>query len=328
MATSGVRTFNVSRNEIIYMALEDIRAYSPDFEDPPAAAITRANMRLNAMIKAWQAASVGLWLNDYIQVPLQGGTPKYTLNNGPASRYMMYQTIGTAAVSGALTVTLTDASSVDDTDIIGIETDSNYTHWTTVNGAPVGNVVTLTAALTAAAAAGNSVFFYDASEVMVQPIGINSVNLWTPDGSEVTMMGTITLPGGTMQVLTPMSRPEYLSLPNTYSPGPPTMYYFDRQLGAADLYVWPVHTDMACVLIVDCRIPVQDFVNVDDNPDFPVEWVDALHYNLALRLAPAYDVPDRLYAKVKEMAIVTLQDADGFDREQNVSVVFAPDFGV
>jgi hypothetical protein len=327
MATSGVRSFNVSRNDVIYLALEDIRAYSPDFEDPVPAALTRANKRLNMMIKAWQAAGVGLWLNDFIQVPLQGGTPKYTLNNGPSSRYMIYQTLAVSAASGAATITLTDASSISATDIIGIETDSNYTHWTTVNGAPVGNVVTLTAVLTAAAAAGNSVFSYLASEVLVKPIDVNGVYLWTPDGSEVTMMGTITLPGGTMQALTPMSRPEYLSLPNTYSSGPPTMYYFDRQLADADLYVWPVHTDMSCVLIVDCRIPVQDFVNIDDNPDFPVEWADALHYNLALRLAPAYDVPDRIYSKVKEMAVVTLQDADGFDREQNVSVSFTPDFG-
>jgi len=309
------------------MALEDIKVYAPDFQDPPAGAVTRANKRLNMMVKSWQAAGVGLWLNDYIQVPLQGGTAKYTLNNGPASRYLMYQSLGAAAASGAGTITLEDATDVDNTDVIGIETDSNYTHWTTVNGAPVGNVVTLTAVLGAAASSGNSIFFYDASELLMQPIDINSVNLWTPDGSEITMMGTITLPGGTMTSLSPISRQEYMNISNMLSPGTPNVYYFDRQLGAADLYVWPIHTDMSCILIVNCRVPVQDFVNADDTPDFPIEWADALHYNLAWRLIPAYDVPQKIAVYVKELAAVSLRNADDFDREQNVSMQFTPDLG-
>jgi hypothetical protein len=322
MTTSGVRSFSVTRNDIIEMALEDIKAYAPDFETIPPAAIVRANKRLNMMIKAWQAAGVGLWLNDWIQVPLQGGMPKYTLNDGPASRYMMYQTLGVAAAAGAATITLTDASQVDDTNIIGIETDDNWTYWTTVNGAPAGNVVTLTGVMGAAASAGNSVFYYHADEVMVQPIGINSVNLWTPDGSEVMMMGTIAVPGGNTRSLTPVSRQEYLSLSNPLSSGSTIQYYFDRQLNNAELYVWPIHTDMSCVLMVDCRIPVQDFVNIDDTPDFPIEWADALHYSLAMRLIPAYDVPQKIANDVKQLAAITLADANDFDREQDVSVQF------
>lgn len=324
MTTSGVSTFNVTRDDLILMALEDIKAYAPDFETVPPAAITRANKRLNMMIKAMQAAGVGLWLNDWIQIPLQGGTSKYSINSGPASRYMMYQTLGAAAASGAVTITLSDASDVDDTNIIGIETDNNWTYWTTVSGAPVGNVVTLAGALGAAASLGNSVFFYHADEVIPQPIAINSVNLWTPDGSEVTMMGTIALPGGNARQLTPISRQEYLLLPNTLSSGQPNQYYFDRQLNNADLYVWPVHTDMSCVLIADCRIPIQDFVNTDNAPDFPIEWADALHYGLAMRLLSIYDVPQKIAQYVAQMAAVTLADADGFDREQNVSIYFTP----
>jgi hypothetical protein len=136
------------------------------------------------------------------------------------------------------------------------------------------------------------------------------------------MMGTITLPGGNTRPLTPISRQEYLSLPNSFTSGPPTQYYFDRQLGNAELYVWPVHTDMSCVLMLDCRIPIQDFVNADDTPDFPIEWADALHYSLAMRLIPIYDVPQKIAADIKQLAAITLQDADNFDREQNVSVFF------
>src|SRR5512143_3859423 len=36
--TSGVAAFNVTRNDIILMALEDIKVYAPDFESPTPSA--------------------------------------------------------------------------------------------------------------------------------------------------------------------------------------------------------------------------------------------------------------------------------------------------
>lgn len=326
MTTSGETVLSITRNNIILAALEDIGAYAPGMDTPTASEIVSAANRLNMMIKAFQAAGVGLWLNNYIVVPLQGGWPKYTIGPGgdAASMVMQRQTIGTAAVSGAATVTLTDATDVDDTNIIGIATDDNWIDWTTVNGVPVGNVVTLTAVLGAAAAAGNTVYFYHAAEVVPKPIAINSVIYWTPDGSTETLMGTITTPGGINRMLTPISREEYYSLSNFYSDGPPTQYYYDPQLTNGDLYVWPVSTDMSSSLIVDARIPIQTFTAIADEPDFPAEWFDALHYSLAMRLCPAYKVSMQDYMRIKELAAIALQDANDFDREQNVSMFLQP----
>jgi len=78
------------------------------------------------------------------------------------------------------------------------------------------------------------------------------------------------------------------------------------------------------VIKMTVRTPVQDFVNTDDTPDFPIEWADALHYALAVRLLSVYDVPTKIAQYVIQMAGVTLADADGFDREQNVSAYFTP----
>lgn len=77
------------------------------------------------------------------------------------ARYLCTFSLDTATtqaeVSGATTVTLSAVAGITTGDIIGINQDDRTTHWTTVNGAPVGNVVTLTAALTANAASGSRV---------------------------------------------------------------------------------------------------------------------------------------------------------------------------
>lgn len=236
MTTSGVTSFNVTRNEIIDLAFEDIKAYAPDFETPPPAAYTRANKRLNAMIKAWQATGVGLWLNTVYTQALTAGAQSYNL--GP-------------------------------------------------NSTPVA---------------------------IPRPLSVVEARLVDTLGNEM--------------VMSPMSRDEYMMLPLKSSTGATTQYFVDSQLTNLVFYVWPVETDLTKTIKMTVRTPIQDFVNINDNPDFPVEWIDALHYGLAMRLIPIYDVPDKIAAKVERLFAIALQDADGFDREQNVSVFFAPDMGV
>jgi len=329
MTTSGVQTLSVSRNDIILAAMEDIGAYAPGMETPPAGEVASCALRLNMMIKAWQAAGVGLWLRQWLGLPLQGGTPKYEI--GPTgdhcSATMFRQTLSATALTGAATVTLTDASSVSNADAIGIAGDTNYIHWTTVIGAPVGNVVTLTAVLTDDCASGNRVYFYTPADIAARPIEVVGASLWTPTGDDVTVAGVASTETGTITALTPLSRQEYFSLPNQYSEGPPNSFYYNPTLTNGELHVWPVHTDMSCDIILDVRTPIQVFVNIPDEPDFPAEWFDALHYGLALRLCAPFKVPMNDYIRIKELAQITLSDADGFDREQDTSVFIQPNFG-
>ena len=59
---------------------------------------------------------------------------------------------------GSITVAAGDAATIQSGDIIGILNDDNYvTDWDVVNGAPAGDVVTLTGTLTGACAVGNRV---------------------------------------------------------------------------------------------------------------------------------------------------------------------------
>ena len=233
MTTSGSTSFSVDRNDIILLALEDIKVYAPDFETPPPAAITRANMRLNMMIKAMQATGVGLWLNTVYTQVLVANAQSYLL--GPLS-------IPTA---------------------------------------------------------------------IPRPLGVVEARLVDTSGNEL--------------IMSPMSRDEYMQLPLKSSQGKPIQYYYDPQLDNSVFYIWPVAVDLTDVIKMTVRTPVQDFVNIADTPDFPIEWADALHYGLAMRLLSVYNVPPATAQQIMQMAAITLADADGFDREQNVAMQIVPD---
>jgi hypothetical protein len=78
MPTSGVRDISVTRDDIILTAFADAGIYAPGAEVPTAAEVTDANLRLNMMIKAMQAAGVGLWLNQAFSQTLVASAQSYT----------------------------------------------------------------------------------------------------------------------------------------------------------------------------------------------------------------------------------------------------------
>lgn len=94
-----------------------------------------------------------------------------------------------------------------------------------------------------------------------------------------------------MKVLT---KQEYNALGNKTSSGNPVQFYYNPLLSYGELHVFPVPsaTDASgnTINLVYQR-PFEDFVATGDNPDFPQEWMEALKYGLAVRLAPEYGLP-------------------------------------
>lgn len=93
--------------------------------------------------------------------PTQGAAKIGQLVSGPSGIFRatarVDTTLSSGAASSAGTVTVTSATGIASGDVIGVLLDSGLTHWTVVNGAPAGNVVTLTVALPGAAASGRAV---------------------------------------------------------------------------------------------------------------------------------------------------------------------------
>lgn len=104
---------------------------------------------------------------------------------------------------------------------------------------------------------------------------------------------------------------ERLSYKNTQ--GAPIHLYYQPQRITGNLVLWPQpdsYWNTNGFLYIRYHRPFQDFNASTDEPDFPVEWHEALIYLLAVRLAPTYGVPlqereilSKEAEKAKELAL-------------------------
>jgi hypothetical protein len=299
MTTSSSYDYNLTGTLIITEALELIGVHgvgqtiSPDDQ----ATVLRT---LNIMVKAWQAEGIGLWKN--VEAYLFPSYLGYSYDIGPTGDHCTtaaYKTeIATAAASGDATITVDSDDDITNGDYIGIELDDKTLQWTTVNGVPAVNVVTLTDVLTGDVSVDSHVYNYTTKiqrpTELVEARKVSSANYETP--------------------LTIFSREEYMRLSSKDSPGSVTNIYFNPLRTNAKFYVWPGCDSVKEYIKFTCRIPIEDFDVATDDPDFPQEWLMALSWNLAVLIAPKFG--KKADSVLIGGAAGMLQSAKDFDHEQ------------
>lgn len=319
MATSGVKTWTMTRNEIIQAALRKLSAY-----DSSAGAATYeytdAATALNAIVKEWSAEGAGLWLRQ-TTVLILGRKRQYLL--GPSGDHAFPQsllkenTILADEAAAQTVISIEDDTWVDyagatatkpTTGNIGIRLDNGSIHWTTIS-AVGADTVTLNAALPSAASAGRKVYTH--ASYTTRPIGILE-HPYREDTSgnsaEVTLIG----------------RSAYESLSQKGSAGDPTQCCFDPQLTNAVLKVWPAENSLTTdKLVMVTRHYPDDFVASTDNPEFPAEWCNALIWQLAYELAPEYGVPYLERRELGRDAMMKKNTALDVQDREVASLIFA-----
>jgi hypothetical protein len=304
MTTSGSYNFSVTRDELIKASLRLIGVIASG-ETPTADEIADSSQALNIMLKGWQAMDYGLWLNKEGTLYLEYQEDAYSI--GPSGDNFSLSTVetevATAAASGALTLTVDSATGISNGDYIGIELDDGTLQWTTVNGAPVGNVITLTAALTDDVAVDNVVFAYTTKGQ--RPLDIIEARRRDHAGVDVPLhVG---------------SRREYMDLSNKTTDGSLTQVFYDPQLTNGVFYTWPRCSDVQERIKMTVKYPIQDMDSLSNDFDIPQEWFRPVKYNLAIELAPEFGVEPS--QAVQQVAAMSLYEAAGWDREHG-SVFF------
>jgi hypothetical protein len=168
-------------------------------------------------------------------------------------------------------------------------------------------------------------------------------NLWKVIRTQTVLtagQATYTLPANTVMILdasvvlnygtqfesrryiTPISRTEYLSYANQQSPGPPTVFWFNRQeTPTVTFYLVPDNGGpytfdfFSCIQVQDVNLPA------GETPDVPYRWLDALVAGLSYRLSRIYAPqlePLRKGDAADAWAIAAAQDTE------NVPLVLAP----
>lgn len=301
MALSGV--FTLSRTALeIYTEVLQILQVIGDGETITTAMKDKIKVSLNNMLKAWEGQGIHLWTFTEGTLFLQVGQAKYDFNDSDTKlANEFFQTaLSQDEAQGASTVTLDNVDDVADTDNIGILDENNNLFWTTVAGAPAGNVVTLTDVLPTAVTSGTIVYTYKAVDfIPVRRILPDEVRRRDSNDYEIPINFE--------------SRGDYFDLPNKEQQGLPIQAYYSRQEPQGIMYLWTTPNNSRSVINFSYERETQIITQDSDNLDIPSYWYDAVVYNLAKRSAYKFSTSPERKAEINQDAITYLDEALSFD---------------
>lgn len=307
MAVSGSFNFTQNRDNLIKDAFVEAGILRPD-ETPDYEENSYAANTLNRMLKSW--FQFGLHLFAIRDATLFLETDKIQYSLGPTGDHCTESftetAIKVAASTSATSIDVDSTTGMSASDYIGIELDSGAVHWTTISSVTDSDTVVIASGLASAAAVDNVVYFY--TNKIQRPLRINHAYYRDHTTAEVK----------TDTRMYEISRDEYLSLSAKNTESRPTEYYFDPQLTNCVLNIYGEPTDVKDTIVLAMQFPFDDMDAAANDFSFPVEWLDAIHLNLAARLASAYrQGGDAKTMELTSRAVRALEQAKGFDEERS-----------
>jgi len=95
----------------------------------------------------------------------------------------------------------------------------------------------------------------------------------------------------------------------------PVQLYYDPQRSSGYVYIYPVFSNVDQLLFIEFQAPIEDFAATGDEFDLPQEWGEALKFNLALSMAPEYEVTDTKFKQIAALAGASLDLVHDYDQE-------------
>ena len=308
MATSGSYNYNLTRNNIVKRAFNIINVFAPD-QTIDAGDQDFALDLLNSMLKSWQAEIRHSWNRQRATLFTAYQDQDYDLysSGDHCTKSYVETTISTAEAASQTVISLTSTTGMTAADYIGIELTGGTRQWTTIVSVDSSTQVTITTALTGAAAAGNSVVTYTTK--VDRPLEILTAT-WQNINDDIEIQ------------LTQLLFEEYWLLPDKLTDGSPTAYMYNPQIGIGKLYLWPRPDNVDYIVNFTFYESIEDFDSQSDDPDLPQEWTLALIFNLAVLLAFPYGrIPelDKVEMKARELKALVLN----YDNN-NTSILLSP----
>ena len=300
MAISGSFDLNSTATELINEALERIGRRDL-MQTTPAEVSETCKRTFNYMIKHWQTRDVGLWLLEDVALFLESGGTSYDIwgSGDHATTSFVKTEVSTAASSGDSTIDVDSITGISSGDNIGVELDDGTLQWTTVNGAPAGSTITLTASLTDDVSVDAHVYTYTTKAQ--KPLEILEARLYLSSDTEYP--------------ISIIPREIYKNLSDKDSTGKCVELYPDARIDRMTVYTWPACDDVKDYIKLSVKRRIDDIDDISDNVAFPAEWLLTLSTNLARWLLTKFSVPAEKAALVKMDADETFRDLMMFDRE-------------
>lgn len=314
-STSGTYSYSATVINLLTASLRLCQIIG-DTETPTGEQLQNAFDAFSAMVAGWRAAAIHVWCEEEMILFPQPGQTLYSLGLGSTDNATLFNSLiqtslASNAVSGATSLLLTSAAGIASGDNIGVQLDAGTNFWTTVDGAPSGNTVTLATPLPSQATAPAIVFDY--TTPLMRPLrmyGYRRYSLTNDVASRFDVPMAI------------WARLDYQGQPNKYTPGVMTAAFFDPQkgegaytVGLAQINLWPSPSDFTYAFRGTMQRPIQDLGTLANVPDFPVEWNAALKWNLAMEIGPQYGTTTEQLTIIKGQADRWYGLAQQWDRE-------------
>ena len=313
MATSGSTSFTLNALQVIERAFAKIdvkvaeQPLQPDEKQD-------GQDSLNLMLKAWGAQGLHLWTKDEGVLFLDVGKTNFDLGPTGDEACQFDDFIGTTTTSAKIAtdtvIDIADSTGMVVGDKIGVELDDNTRFWTTISIINGSTQVTIADGLTSASKSGSTAFTFTSLINRPQRVLSCRRNTFGQD-NEIPVLS--------------WSRDQYFNQVNKLSRGTVVNCYYSPQLGDGRMYVWQTANSVNDLLRFTFERPMQDLLIGDDNLDIPTEWLEAVIYGLAFRLADDYNVPLAKADRIGQKANQFLDDLLGWDEEME-SLNLQPDF--
>lgn len=299
-------TFTYNRDQIIRRSLRQCNAIAAG-ETPGAQEVSDASDALNAMVSEWQASGLHLWKEKEATLFINPSQIDYGLGGSATTNVcstpLLNQTTvtGSGLNAGTNVIPVASASGMAVGDYFGVMLSTNALYWSTVQGIS-GLNVTIAGAIPSGASVVPGAPVFDYTTPIVRPLRILNCRriLWS------SMIETR---------LTQLSRLDFRELPNKTQQGIINQWFYDPQLITGQFWIWLQEQDSLNGIRMTYMEPIYNFNAANDQPDFPVEWINCLVWNLSQEIGPEYSIPADKWAIIVQRAAETKEVAAGFDRE-------------
>ncbi len=298
MATSGVYDLTLQFGDIVSEAL-DIIQVAADGESVSGNLEQRSIRTFNVLSSEWQSQGIHLWTYTEASLLLQKGQFVYDFNDSSTqlTNNLIRDSLAADAPSGSGSVTVEDGTLFSDGDTFNIVLDDNSLFRTTINGAPVGDVITLTDVTTGDSSTGKAVYAYNDTFVPVSRVldirRVDSTTYEVPMNME--------------------PRERYFEQPNKTSLGVPVIAYYSRQIPQGTMRIWSAPNDSTTYINFTYERKIQIITALTDDVDYPQYWIPAITANLAKKMMPKIGVSASGAKFITQEARDTLDQALGYD---------------
>lgn len=322
MATSGSVNYNKTRSEIIEDAYRLIGVYGR------GRTVSSEDMQLgvdllNMMLKSWQAQGLHLWTKEEGVLFVADNTGEYSLGSTASDAYACKESdaviteLNGAAAASATSLTVDSTTGMAASDNIGVVLDSDAMHWTTISSVDSSTTLTIASGLASAAADNSNVYTF--TNRINKPLRVLSARRISGIDSGSTSTQT-EIP------LVRLSNQEYFELPAKTNNGLTNHFYYRPNRDNGSLFLWPRPDDPENYIRFTYERLIEDMDATTDNLDFPQEWLEAVTYQLAVRLAIPFGREQKAGMLLVPIAAELLQELKNWDAEVS-QIQFMPDMG-